>query len=88
MVGVCLSGYATPIRAHSAITAESHSDVPGESTVTQSVYDAAFMSPFGYKFWGRDTTELFWDDGTPETFIVVSAIPGVYDRFAVRFRPP
>jgi hypothetical protein len=88
MVGICLCGYTAPIRAHSAITAESHVDAPGESTVTQSIYDAVFMNTFGYKSWGRDTTELFWDDGTPETYYTVSAIPGVYDRFAVRFRPP
>lgn len=33
----------------------------------------------------RDTTELYWDDGTPETYYQVSGIPGIYDRFAVRF---
>lgn len=38
--------------------------------------------------WFRDTIELFWDDGTPEAYYVVSGIPGIYDRFAVRFHTP
>ena len=38
--------------------------------------------------WGRDTSELLWDDGVPEAYFVVSGIPGIYDRFAVRFQVP
>jgi hypothetical protein len=38
--------------------------------------------------WLRDTSELFWDDGGPEGYYVVSGIPGIYDRFAVRFQIP
>ncbi len=36
----------------------------------------------------RDTTELLWDDGTPEAYYVVSNPPGGQDRFAVCFQPP
>jgi hypothetical protein len=83
-----LLGYATSTEAQSAVTAGASVDAPGESTVIERINDALFMTPFAYGRWGRDTTELFWDDGTPETYYMVSAIPGVYDRFAVRFRPP
>ncbi len=33
-----------------------------------------------------DTTELFWDDGTPEAYFIVSSPPLANDRFGVRFK--
>lgn len=81
-------GHAVPSGTQSAIITDASVTAPGESTVMYRSNDAFFTNPFTFTRWGRDTTELFWDDGTPETYYLVSVIPGVYDRFAVRFRPP
>jgi len=35
----------------------------------------------------RDTSELFWDDGVPEAYYVVSVPPLANDRFGVKFYP-
>ncbi len=88
LVCILLLGSAALSEAESAVTTEASVDAPGESTVIERINNAPFMTSFAHDWWGRDTTELFWDDGTPETFYAVSGIPGVYDRFAVRFRPP
>jgi len=36
----------------------------------------------------RDTTELYWDDGSPEAYFIVSSPPLANDRFGVKFKTP
>ncbi len=88
LVCVLLLGSAVLAEAESAVTSNVSVEAPGESTFIGRMDEVSFIESFALDRWGRDTTELFWDDGTPETYYMVSAIPGVYDRFAVRFRPP
>lgn len=88
LVCAILLGSAVLTDAESGVTSRALVDAPGESTVIGRITDIPFMGSIDLEEWGRDTTELFWDDGTPEAYYTVSGIPGVYDRFAVRFRPP
>lgn len=69
------------------ITKSSIPEIPGESIDYQSFSNfpttaKAYLPPP----WGRgDTTELFWDDGVPELYYVVSMPVTAFDRMAVRF---
>lgn len=63
------------------------SEAPGESSNIRNEH--VVLKPHYMPFaWTRDTSELFWDDSIPEAYYVVSGIPGIHDRFAVRFYPP
>lgn len=84
-------GAPLALPAEQTATIDSHSliEPSGASVVRKHLHGA---SPWtGQRVpnpWSRDTTELYWDDGIPEAYYVVTNPPGPNDRMAVRFGLP